>query len=545
MNNFFSLKILHTRYLFAVLSGLMLAVAFPKTSVAGFAWIAPGLILFCGVGKNGRQQFWLGYVAGVAHFLFSLCWLLFIPFPAGAIAGWLALSAYLALYPAIWVWLCWKVFPKSTSPTLISNFNERFLETTWKQRAVWSLSCAVIWVALEMIMARMFTGFPWNFLGVTQYKIIPLIQIASVTGVYGISFLLVWFSVSLCCAGFLLVQRPQPSRAWSTEIILPGIVAASLFGIGANRLTMENSDQPKIKIALVQPSIPQTLIFDPSQNEPRFKKLLELSETALAEKPEVLIWPEASVPPMGDDDFRAITNLMVSHHVWMVFGADDVGIRATDDGRWETNFYNSSFLFAPDGNAVATYRKRRLVIFGEYIPLERWLPFMKWLTPIEGGFTAGEGPVPFKINSPHSKTSVLICFEDIFPHYAREHVETDTDFLLNLTNDGWFGNRAAQWQHAANALFRAVENGVPLVRCTNNGLTCWVDKNGRLRKIFRDHTGDVYGAGFLIAEIPLLTSGEKRAPTFYNQHGDWFGWSCVFATMGLVVASRRKVDRAK
>ncbi len=535
MNIVTAKKFLQSRYFLAAIAGLMLAASFPKFSVAGFAWIAHGLILFCGVGKSSRQQFWIGYVAGLAHYLTSLYWLLFIPFPAGAIAGWLALSTYLALYPAIWVWLCWRLFGRIAG----GNESKTFLETTWRQRALWAISCAVIWVALEMTFARMFTGFPWNFLGVSQYKMVPLLQIASITGVYGISFVLVWFAVSLANAGMLLVQRPQ-RRAWSGEILLPALVAASIFAFGAKQLSVERSDQSKLKVALIQPSIPQTLIFDPSQGDTRFEKIMELSERALVEKPDVLIWPEASMPPLDQSQYRALTNLIVTHQVQMIVGADDAGTSSTPKGGWVTNYYNSSFHFSPEGDAVATYRKRRLVIFGEYIPLVRWLPFMKWLTPIDGGFTSGEAPVQFQLDSPRAKTAVLICFEDAFPHYAREHVDTDTDFLLNLTNDGWFGESAAQWQQAANALFRAIENGLPLIRCTNNGLTCWIDQHGRLRKFFQDETGNVYNAGFMIAEIPLLLSGEKRAPTFYRQHGDWFGWGCVFGAIALAFVGRKK-----
>src|SRR6202142_1416679 len=139
-------------------------------------------------------------------------------------------------------------------------------------------------------------------------------------------------------------------------------------------------------------------------------------------------------------------------------------------------------------------------------------------------------------SSPHQKvkTSTLICFEDVFPQLAREYVQDDTDFLVNLTNDGWFGDGAAQWQQAAAAVFPAVENGVPLVRCSNNGLTCWADANGRLHDIFRDYAGGVYGPGALTITIPV---GVKRDPTFYNRHGDWFGWACVGVMGTLLVAA--------
>src|SRR5205823_7716885 len=136
-------------------------------------------------------------------------------------------------------------------------------------------------------------------------------------------------------------------------------------------------------------------------------------------------------------------------------------------------------------------------------------------------FTPGERAVPFIMPELGVKTAPLICFEDVFPHLAREYVTDDIDFLVNLTNNGWFGEGAAQWQHGTTALFRAVENGVPLVRCSNNGLTCWVDAHGRLRQLFRDQHRSVYGAGIMTAEIPLLDAGQRRPPTFYNQHGDW------------------------
>jgi apolipoprotein N-acyltransferase len=112
-------------------------------------------------------------------------------------------------------------------------------------------------------------------------------------------------------------------------------------------------------------------------------------------------------------------------------------------------------------------------------------------------------------------------------------VDADTDFLLNLTNNGWFGESAAQWQHAANAVFRAVENGVPLVRCANNGITCWVTPQGQIRDAYLPGTLDAYGAGFKIVQVPLL-DGKKREPTFYRQHGDVFGWGCI-AWSALVV----------
>ena len=249
-------------------------------------------------------------------------------------------------------------------------------------------------------------------------------------------------------------------------------------------------------------------------------------------------------------NYTAITNLVRTHRVWMIFNADDAVPRPNATNEYDNDDFNAAFLFDPDGNFANVYHKQKLVIFGEYIPLARWLPFIKYLTPITGSYKAGNEPVQFQVESRGSrvegearwiKTSPLICFEDMFPQTARASVQGDTDFLVNLTNDGWFGKGAEQWQHMAGAVFRAVENGVPLVRCCNNGVTCWIDSHGALRQIFKDDTGGIYGAGAMTFDLPL--PDEKTAPTFYNRHGDWFGWGCVI--VAGAVAARRIFARGK
>ncbi|HLP76362.1 MAG TPA: apolipoprotein N-acyltransferase, partial [Candidatus Paceibacterota bacterium] len=411
---------------------------------------------------------------------------------------------------------------------------------SWSQRALWALTCAALWVGWEMIVARFLGGFPWNLLGASQYRIVPLIQIASVTGVYGVSFLLVWSSVSLINALVAIVRQSQTRSVWVGELALPLLTAAGIFAVGFHQLRQAPPATRELKVTLVQPSIPQTMIWDEGGEMERFTRLMALSEQALTNETDVLIWPEAAIPKMlryNRDIAEPILNLAKSHHVWMIVGSDDAESRHNPKNPDDADFYNSSFLISPDGEIVGSYRKRSLVIFGEYIPLVRWLPFIKWFTPVTGSFTPGTRAVPFQMD--RAKTSVLICFEDNFPHLVREYVDDDTDFLVNITNNGWFGESAAQWQHAANAIFRAVENGLPLIRCSNNGLTCWVDAQGRIREIFRDRAGTIYGTGFMTAEIPLLNAGEKRAPTFYNRHGDWFGWSCL-AFAGITVLRARK-----
>jgi apolipoprotein N-acyltransferase len=366
----------------------------------------------------------------------------------------------------------------------------------------------------------------------------PLIQVASVTGVYGVSFLIIWVSLSLLSAALMTVRRPTSRSVWVAELFLPVLLTAVLFNLGFRQINRQPPVERTLRVMLVQPSIPQTLIWDPNQDTNRFNQLVEYTAGILTNKSDVVIWPESAVPKMlryDTNTFNAITKLARDHGVWMIIGSDDAELRRGSGNQDEAHYFNSSFLVSPDGHIRERYIKRNLVIFGEYVPLRRWLPFLKWFTPVEGGFTAGTGPVEFNLEELEVKTAVLICFEDVFPQLARLDVKPDTDFLVNITNDGWFGESAAQWQQAATGLFRAVENRVPLIRCCNNGLTCWIDGYGRIREILRDQQGKVYGQGYLRAEIPILGPGQTHALTFYTKHGDIFGWGCLGISSALLV----------
>jgi apolipoprotein N-acyltransferase len=530
------------RYGLAALAGLLLSAAFAPLEIAGAAWASPGLMLFCGLGERGGRAFRIGFVAGFVHFLSSLCWLLAIPYtwhgiPLAPALGWIALSAYCGLYFGLWVWFCWKIFPGGVwEPEFsLAVAVDQFLSVAWWKRVEWAILCAAAWAALEMARGRVLGGFPWNFLGASQYKLLPLIQIASITGVYGVSFVIVWFSVAVGGALLVLARRPSTAAIWG-QAALPLLAIFCITAYGMSKALGIPAPSRQITVALVQPSIPQTLIWDVGENANRFQQVLALSEKALASKPDLLIWPEAAVPDLGPENEQAIGRLLAGQSAWLILSGDSAEPLASG----ETNYFNSSFLVNPAGVFEAIYNKRRLVIFGEYIPLLHLLPFLKLLTPISGGFTPGDHVVQFNMPDLGAKTSVLICFEDMFPHEARVHVEADTDFLINLTNDGWFGAGAAQRQQAAGALFRAIENGVPLVRCANNGLTCWIDAQGRIREI--EHAGgSIYGPGFITPKIPLRGPGE-RVQTIYNLYGDWFGWSCCAMSGFLLLIGLRRPD---
>jgi apolipoprotein N-acyltransferase len=418
----------------------------------------------------------------------------------------------------------------------------------------WTLAGAAAWVALEWLRGWLISGFPWSFLGASQFKLVPLIQIAAVTGVFGVSFIVVWLSLALYAAAEMIFHNPSKRHVWQAEIVLP-LTATVLFFVGGMFVADRNLPVERtLHIVCVQPSVPQTLIWSPAEDEKRFAELLAVSKRAVTNGTDLLVWPESGVP-MFDGVYNVVSRFAQSNHVAILFNGDDAEFR-TD----ATNFFNSAFLIQPDGKCAGVYHKQKLVIFGEYVPLARWLPFLKYLTPIEGGWTPGDKPVIFQLDgwgerpreplvnledgstgvSPHQPINIspLICFEDVFPGTTRAAAAAGPDLLINLTNDGWFGESAEQWQHLANAVFRAVENGVPLVRCSNNGITGWIDAHGRLQQIFRTPAGSEYGAGAITLKIPL--PAQKSAPTFYQRHGDWFGLGCAGLTLVLLVIRRMK-----
>lgn len=506
----------HHRHPLAALAGLALAFAFPNFNLAGAAWIAPALLLASAHGKTGGAAWRVGYTGGLVFWLISLSWLLEIPVKGFPILGWVALSAFMAIYPATWVWL----------------LAGKIGHGTWLRRCFWALGGAAAWVALEMIRTRLLGGFPWIPLGASQWKLTPLIQIASLTGVYGVSFLVVWVALSLYSSVLALLRNPTTRYIWLGEIALPTLIVMVAFNVGLARIRTTPAEDASVRVTTIQPAVPQTMIWDIAENSNRFDRLIALTQTALTNKTDLLLWPEAALPELTDETFATLTNLVREHQTWMLFNADDVLPKAEPKPDARYDVFNAALLLDPEGRFVGSYHKRQLVIFGEYIPLVDYLPFVKWFTPITSGYTSGQEIKRFRLRE--QKIAPLICFEDMFPHHVRDHVDAETDLLVNLTNDGWFGNSAAQWQQAACSAFRAVENGVPLLRSCNNGITCWFDATGRMREMFRDASGSEYGVGFANWEIPY-TSAPARVTTTYNRVGDRFGWTCVGVTAALLL----------
>ena len=293
-------------------------------------------MLVLGAGQPGSAVFRIGFCAGLGNFLLSLYWLLLIPMRVYGAAAWLALSIYQALFYGAWCWVCWRCFPaaatrsgdKGSSPQVM----HALLAVSWPQRVAWAAFCGVAWAAMELAMTYLWSGFPWNLLGSSQYRILPLIQIASVTGVYGVSFVVVWVSAALSCA-IWVAWRAQPALpVLARELAAPLLALAGAILFGGLELSAPESPAAQLRVALVQPAIPQSIIGDLNERTNRLHKLLELSHAALAQGADLLVWPEAALPAnmvrRTRETQEFISTLVRSNGVRMVFGGVDTAPRA-------------------------------------------------------------------------------------------------------------------------------------------------------------------------------------------------------------------------
>lgn len=518
----------HSRFLVCLLLGTLFAAAFPKFNLPVLAWLAPGVVLWLAHDSSGKRVFLSGFLSGLGCWLVMVYWLLLIPFRWYGLGAYLVQSAVGATCMGGWCWLCWRLWPASKRAAG-GDLRSQWVALTLWDRLRWPIVCAAAWVVTELFLARLLPGFP-GFLAASQFRWLTLIQMSTFTGVYGVSFLIAWLSVSLFCVALYVWMDKERSRWLLVQLLAPLLALVGVLMYGKHELSTADENPKHYKIALVQPAIPQPAIWDPNEKTNRFLKLLHLSQAALAEKPNLLVWPETALPEMvGRNQFTqdAIVNLLRPHKSWMVLGAADYDSQPGVSGQDQTRWFNGAFLINPAGDMAARYHKRHLVPFGEFMPGARLFPFLARLRAAGAGLTSGDKPGLFQMTEPPANCSVLICYEDLFPDEVRRCVTQETDFLLNLTNDAWFGDSGAQWLHLVNALFRAVELRLPLVRCCNNGITCWIDGRGGLHNVdFADST-NIYQSGYKLIEVPLAGSEHGYHPTFYRQFGELFGWGCV------------------
>ena len=480
-----------------------------------FAWVALLPLHRVLIGVTPGQAFLRGWLTGFLAFAGTMYWVVTamhlygkVPLPI-SIALMLVLAAYLGLYVGLYAWG-------------FIRLEQRWAATAW-------IAAPCLWVSLEYVRTHAFSGLPWGLLGYSQFQWLPLIQIANITGVYGVSFLIVLVNVSLFllfCWG--LTEHPQRlPRPW---IPLASAVAAILcvWLYGLSQLHLPPSD--RLTVGVVQANIDQAHKWDTTYRKETLERYRRLTET-VRPKSDLILWPEAATPFLFEQepDYRSlVTGMTKKAGVPLVFGSPALG-RERDGTPY---LLNSAYLLNSTGDIAGRYDKQHLVPFGEYIPLKRILFFLDKLVVGIGDFQPGPGPTLLSFahgpDQRQTQFGVAICFEVIFPDLVRRLTREGADFLVTITNDAWFGDTVAPHQHFGMVVFRAVENRMAFARAANTGVSGLIDPTGRILTATPVYTEDSF-----IGSIPLSTPS-----TFYTQFGDVFAWVCVIMALFLLSFAR-------
>jgi len=509
-----------TGWLCAGGSGLILTLGFAPFSQPVAGWI--GLIPIAYYGQrqqpHPRDAFFLGWLFGFSHFLTSLSWLQTVTIP-----GWAVLSAYLAVYPALWFAL-WVRFSGSDPERMTSMGNVRH-----------AFLGASAWVVAEWLRGVVFTGFGWNSLGVSQGNLLLIAQSADLGGGLLVSWVVAFAGLTLALTARRFELEIRGSQKWRPRWdFTAGVVVVGATMVYGARTLLRPLPEPAVilRYAAIQPSVPQ----DPWRSAKVSRVAEELgkwSELALlgGGPVDLLVWPEslAGTGWREEPDFQAA-----------IRAARRMGARALLAGSLDVrgpDAFNCAVLFqGPEGKIPQVYDKTHLVVMGEYVPFSRALPWLRKLVPPGGDLSSGKAPGLFFLDPPGIRVAPLICFEDSVPQVVRRAAQKLPHLLVNLTNDAWFGASAGSRQHLENARLRAVETRLPLLRATNDGVTALINPRGVITAEVRDPaTGSIREPGFLRGELGLA---EPEA-TFYTRWGDWPVWISL-AWVGLGLWRRRE-----
>ena len=483
------------------LAGGVLALAFPRMHWDGVAWIAVAPLLVVALNGGPRAGFFWGWLGGSAFFLGLLQWLNFtfmtfsaIPFPL----TWLPTTG-LAVYCALWIALVMAV-------------------VSWvgtRSPGVALLLAPFVWVAAEWGRGHLFGGFPWGLLGYSQYAQLPAIQIAELGGVYAVSFVVL--ATNAAVAGAVVL----PWRRAVTGLALASVLLGLTLGFGVSRLR-EPASTDSVRVALMQPSIEQPLKWDPSYATATVGIYVALSRRAIADKPDLVVWPETATPtPLARDEglVALLRDLARSLGAPIVVGSIDV------EGQNPVVLRNSAYLLTERGLG-GRYDKMHLVPFGEYVPLSGVIGFVRGWAEFISELEAGSEPVVFP--GPPAPFGVVICYEGIFPELVRDVAKNGARLIVNITNDAWFGRTSGPLQHLAMYPFRAVEHRTAVVRSANTGFSAFIAPSGQITQRLPLFERDI-----MTAAVPLRTR-----TTLYTRFGDWVAY------LGLAVTAAALGTRA-
>ena len=512
------------------LSGVLVWLSFPPADMGAAAWVALAPWLVVVTRAPARRAAFLSGVVGYGVYVALLHWLRFV-----TVAGWLALAFYCALY-----WL-------------VGALVFRWLR---RRGLPFTLSAPIVFVVLEFARARLFTGFPFLLLGHTQYRYVPLIQVAAVTGVYGVTFMVAL--VNGLIADLVLDGARGRRRAYTAGAVVAVLLVAMLAGgLPPGRRV----GRPR-RILLVQGNVPISLKHSHSMENhlATLERHVSLALRARDGDFDLIVWPETMLPaPLNqcydadlmlaaarDPRYRDAARLMqasrraVERVARVTKAYQLVGSEAVLLGPFRR--FNSAYFVSPDGAILSRYDKIHCVVFGEYTPLAGVLPFLKKLRPAVMGEDLSAGKIrrifdlPGK-GGPAHRFGVTICYEDSVADLFRRFVRDGADFMVNITNDGWFRDSSELDLHLAVCVMRAVENRVSVVRCANTGISAVIDERGRITQELTDENGrrrEVEGT--LAAAI--FVQDTPRGLTFYTRYGDVFAWLCAAGLAAMAVAGQ-------
>jgi len=448
-------SVLSKRVVRALLSGVLLFLAFPGAGLWPLIFVALVPLFSALPGRSLREAFALGLLAFTVFFAGLLYWIFGVmvrfgglPLPL-ALSAYLLLCLYLALYPALAV------------------FGAAAAGAFERPGLLPGLLLAVFWMAGEYLRGRLLTGFPWEPLSGALAPVPLLLQPAALVGALGLSLLPLWVNYALFAA------LPPRGRRAPLLVALALLVATALYGWRV--LSREISPLP-VRVALIQGNVPQELKWRPGEERRSLERYLELSRKTLFCDPDLLIWPETALTfpfPYGGLTGKLFEGVRGLGRP-ILFGAP----RAVQTKKgWVLR--NSLVALSPEGRVLGVYDKEHLVPFGEYVPLEDRLPWLRRLAVASGDYTPGRGPGILRVAG--VRVGILICFENAFSRLARARVRAGADFLLVVTNDAWFGRSAALRQHFDQSILRAVETRRWVVQVSNTGLSGVIDPCGRVR----------------------------------------------------------------
>jgi apolipoprotein N-acyltransferase len=496
----------------AIASGLLLAAAFPSIDWEPLAWVGLVPLLRAIGGRSPGRAFFLGWLTGVVFYVGTTYWVGYtivhytsMPMPLAMVIVLLMASA-LACYHGAFA-------------AGIRFFQRSGRDVVWLAPA--------LWVTLEWLRGWFVIGFPWGALGYSQYRAHDLVQIAEVTGVYGVSAVLVLFNV---VAAEVFGHRGRDVRRLLPGLVTITVLVVVLPALGRWRVAALAREPivGSIRVGLAQGNVEQDRKWDPSFQDETMARYRNLTLAAAQAGAQLVVWPETAAPFFFQEPGERrddVLELAKEARVPLVIGTPAFG--RTEEGKVQQR--NRAYLITPDGTERGHYDKIELVPFGEYVPFRRVLFFVDQIVTAVATLGAGEETTVFQ--APEGRFGVLICYEGIFPALTRRFVDGGADFLVNITNDAWYGRTAAPYQHLVQASFRAIENRVPLVRAANTGISAVIDPDGRIR-----WQSPLFEMLWHVEEIRW--TGIR---TFYTRFGDVFVWLCVVVTaLGVIASALRK-----